>query len=80
MDTVAGNGRTTFVGDNGPATSAAVDGYHVSVAADGTLYLADTSFQRVRKVTSDGNISTVAGTGKYGFSGDGGAGGTAQVD
>ncbi|MBY0505007.1 MAG: hypothetical protein K2X03_13930 [Bryobacteraceae bacterium] len=80
MDTVAGNGRALFMGDGGSATSAGVDGYHVSVAVDGTLYLTDQLFYRIRRVTAAGIISTVGGTGNYGFAGDGGIATTAQFD
>ena len=80
MDTVAGNGRVSFAGDGGPATAAAVDAFHVSVAPDGTLYLAERAYQRIRQVNRDGIISTIAGTGRYGYFGDGGFTGTAQFD
>ena len=80
MDTVAGTGSTRFAGDNALAISAAVDGYHVTAAPDGTLYLAEQSFQRIRRITPAGIITTIAGTGTYGFSGDGGLGTIAKID
>jgi hypothetical protein len=72
ITTVAGNGNGVFSGDGGPATSASVH-YPVGVAVDsvGNLYIADVLNQRIRKV-SGGTITTVAGNGKQGFSGDGG--------
>jgi uncharacterized protein (TIGR03437 family) len=63
-----------FDGDGGPATKAHLN-YPMFVALDksGVLYIADTNNHVIRKVTADGNISTVAGTGgSYGYSGDGG--------
>jgi len=73
INTVAGNGTHGFSGDLGPATSAQLyspDG----VAADkmGNLFIVDSGNYRIRKVTAAGVISTVAGNGSRGFSGDGG--------
>jgi uncharacterized protein (TIGR03437 family) len=66
-------------GDNGPATSALLKGpWGVAVDSGGNLYIADTSNNRVRKV-SNGVISTVAGNGASGFSGDGGPATSAQL-
>jgi uncharacterized protein (TIGR03437 family) len=72
ITTVAGNGSTGFAGDGGPATNASVY-FPVGVALDsaGNLYIVDGSNSRIRKV-SGGTITTVAGTGAEGFSGDGG--------
>jgi RHS repeat-associated protein len=71
--TVAGTGVSGFSGDGGPATLARLgDPRGVAVGQDGSLYIADTSAQRVRRVTPDGIIRTIAGTGVSGFSGDGG--------
>jgi hypothetical protein len=71
--TVAGNGTYGFGGDGGPATSASLN-YPTSVAVDaaGNLFIADSYNNRVRKVTPDSVIRTVAGSGTNGFSGDGG--------
>ena len=72
ITTVAGNGYTGFSGDGGPATSASLyRPYGVSVDAAGNLYIADFYNYRIRKV-SGGTITTVAGNGTFGFSGDGG--------
>ncbi len=71
--TVAGNGTPGYSGDGGPATSAQFSVAH-SIAVDGAgnLYIADGPNGRVRKVDSSGNISTFAGNGTYGWTGDGG--------
>jgi hypothetical protein len=62
-----------FSGDGGPATSAQFR-FPRSIALDGAgiLYIADPLNQRVRRVAPDGTISTYAGTGEQGGSGDGG--------
>jgi sugar lactone lactonase YvrE len=80
ITTVAGNGQRKFGGDGGPAIAASLAGPD-AVATDehGTLYIADSGNHRVRKVTSDGNITTVAGTDK-GYSGDGGPAVRAQLN
>jgi uncharacterized protein (TIGR03437 family) len=76
---VAGNGTTGFSGDNGPATSAQLN-FPEGLAVDsaGNLYIADTYNYRVRKV-SHGVITTVAGNGTYGTSGDNGPATSAQL-
>src|SRR5262249_22618194 len=69
----AGNGGAGSSGDGGPATLAALnDPRGMAVGQDGSLYVADTSAHRVRQVTPDGLIRTIAGNGTAGFSGDGG--------
>jgi sugar lactone lactonase YvrE len=72
---VAGNGTAGFSGDGGPATAAQYNAAFPRMALDraGNLYFPDILNERVRKVSADGIISTVAGTGQRGFSGDGGA-------
>src|SRR5262249_15230487 len=70
--TVAGNGFATFGGDGGAATSAGIFATSVAVDQLGNLYIADQGHQRIRKVGPDGVITTVAGNGDRGFSGDGG--------
>ena len=74
ITTVAGNGTMGCSGDGGTATSASLD-YPRGVALDsaGNLFVADLNNQRVRKVDANGVITTVAGNGNAGFSGDGGA-------
>ena len=79
ITTVAGNGTCGFSGDNGPATSAQLYGSHgVAVDSAGNLYIADTANNRIRKV-SNGVITTVAGNGTAGFSGDNGPATSAQL-
>jgi sugar lactone lactonase YvrE len=81
ITTVAGNGELGFSGDGGPATSAQLNSpTGVAVDAAGNLYIADSLNQRVRKVTPDGLINTVAGNGALGFSGDGGPATSAQLN
>jgi RHS repeat-associated protein len=73
ITTVAGNGTAGFSGDGGPATEAALSyPYGVAVGPDGSLYIADANNYRIRRVGPDGIITTVAGNGTYGSSGDGG--------
>jgi len=73
MTTVAGNGVGGYGGDNGPATSASVKWPHdVTVDSTGIVYFADSNNNRVRRVDLNGIITTIAGTGSGGFSGDGG--------
>ena len=81
ISTVAGNGTGTdgFSGDNGPATSAGLDACGVSVDPAGIYYIADCDDNRVRKVTN-GVITTVAGSGNPGFSGDNGPAASAQLN
>src|SRR5438552_17988610 len=72
--TVAGTGSPGFSGDNGPATQAQLNGpFDLAFDAAGNLYIVDTYNDRVRKVDAiTGIITTVAGTGPLGFSGDNG--------
>lgn len=81
ISTVAGNGTAGFSGDGGSATGAKIN-YPNGIAVDSScnFYFADTSNERVRKVTiSSGIITTVAGNGTVGFSGDGGAATSAEL-
>src|SRR6202162_5522059 len=72
INTVAGNGTAGFSGDNGPALSAQVTPLAVTVDNKGNLFIADGTNYRIRKVDSNGTITTIAGTGTSGFSGDNG--------
>ncbi|MER6434252.1 NHL repeat-containing protein [Streptomyces sp900105245] len=73
ITTVAGNGQAGFVSDGGPAVATKLH-YPIDVAVDGSgnLYIADYHNHRVRKMTPDGIITTVAGNGQAGFVSDGG--------
>ncbi len=80
ITTVAGNGIPGFSGDGGPATSAQLS-WPSGEAVDsaGNLYIADTNNNAIRRVAADGSITTVAGKGTPGYSGDGGQAAGAQV-
>ena len=82
ISTVAGDGTEDYGGDGGAARAAKLSSpYDVAVDGDGNLYIADTNNNRIRKVTaSSGNIETVAGDGTDGYSGDGGAATSAEID
>ncbi len=73
ITTIAGSGLCGLDGDGGPATSAQLN-YPRAVAVDaaGSIYIADTGNNVIRKVTPAGIITTIAGDGNQGFSGDGG--------
>ncbi|WP_078815443.1 hypothetical protein [Prosthecobacter debontii] len=73
ISTVAGTGEKGFSGDGGPATQAKMDNpFGVVRGPDGALWYCEYTGQKVRKITPDGIIHTVAGTGATGYSGDGG--------
>ncbi len=76
ISTFAGNGTAGYSGDNGPATSGTLSPAGIAVDSAGNLYIADSN--RIRKV-SKGVITTVAGNGTYGFSGDNGPATSAQL-
>jgi sugar lactone lactonase YvrE len=74
VTTVAGTGQEGSSGDQGPAVRAELNGPHsLAVAKNGDIFIADTWNNRVRKVDAQtGVITNFAGTGRKGFSGDGG--------
>ncbi len=81
ITTVAGNGTRGSAGDGGPAVNAELNGpADVAVAPDGTMYISEFFGHRVRRVSPDGIITTFAGTGTAGFTGDGGPAAAAQVN
>ena len=79
ITTIAGTGESGFSGDGGPASQAQLF-YPRGVAVDGlgNLYIVDSFNNRIRKVDATGTITTIAGTGEYGFGGDGGPASQAQ--
>ncbi len=78
IETVAGSAN---MGDGGPATAAQISTIQgIAVDRWGNLYLSDTGNHRVRKISTSGVITTIAGTGVAGFSGDGGPATTAQLN
>ena len=80
ISTVAGNGIQGYSGDGGAATSAKLkDPTGVVLDSAGNLYIADANNSVIRKVSTAGIISTVAGNGTNGFSGDGGSATAAQL-
>lgn len=81
VTTIAGNGSWFASGDGGPAVDAGL-GYPIAVAVapDQSIYIADADGQRIRRVGADGTITTVAGNGSAGFSGDGGPATSARLN
>jgi sugar lactone lactonase YvrE len=80
ITTVAGNGTGTYAGDGGPATNASLyNPKGVALDAVGNLYIADYRNDRIRMVTTNGIITTVAGQSGSGYSGDGGPATTATL-
>ena len=81
ITTVVGNGTSGFSGDNGSALLASITTpWGLAVDAAGNLYIADGNNHRIRKVNPNGIITTIAGTGKAGFSGDNGLATAAQFN
>jgi uncharacterized protein (TIGR03437 family) len=78
---IAGASGNTLTGDNGPADAARLNG-PAALAYDGSgnLFLADERNHRVRRISLDGSITTIAGTGVPGFSGDGGPASLAKLN
>lgn len=81
ITTIAGTGTASFSGDDGQATSATLN-LPSGVENDiyGNLYIVDSGNHRIRKVDSSGVITTIAGTGTSGFSGDGGQATAAKLN
>lgn len=73
ISTFAGTGEKGGTGDGGPATAAQIDNpFGVVRGPDGAIWFCEYTGQRIRRVAPDGTISTMAGTGAKGYSGDGG--------
>ena len=80
ITTVAGNGTTGYSGDGAPGIKAQLDTpWGVATDARGNLFIADSHNHRIRKLATDGTITTFAGTGTQGYSGDGGAAAGAKL-
>jgi sugar lactone lactonase YvrE len=79
ITTVGGNGSATYSGDGGPATAAGISVKGVAVDGSGNIYFTDIMANRIRKISSSGIVSTIAGNGTIGYSGDGGLAATAQL-
>ncbi|MGA8029064.1 MAG: choice-of-anchor D domain-containing protein, partial [Bryobacteraceae bacterium] len=82
ITTVAGNGSAGYSGDGGPATSAQLSAPNaLALGPAGDLYIADTHNNRIREVlASNGNITTFAGNGSAGYTGDHGPATSAELD
>ena len=79
ITTIAGNGIDGYSGDGGLAINATIGGpTGIAVSENGTIYFADNIFNVIRKIDPNGIISTIAGNGTAGFSGDGGPATAAQ--
>src|SRR6201988_427284 len=81
ITTIAGNGTSNYSGDNGPATAAELSSPEgIAFDASGNMYFADGNNNRIRKIDAGtGIITTIAGTGTYGYSGDNGLATAAQL-
>ncbi len=81
ISTIAGTGSCCYTGDGGAATAAKFDNIQ-GVATDtaGNVYICDADSRRIRKVSPSGIVTTFAGTGSAGYSGDGGLASAAQVN
>ncbi len=80
ITTIAGQGNPGFSGDEGPAALAELKGpFGVNVDAAGNIFISDSLNHRIRRVTPEGVIDTVAGSGVQGFDGDGGSPAEAEL-
>ena len=81
ISTVAGGTLSGFDGDGGPATSALLNApFGVEIGPDGSIYIADTFNNRIRKVSPAGIITTIAGSSSFGYGGDGGPAISAEMN
>ena len=78
ITTIAGNGSSTYSGDGGAATAAGMYPISLAVDASGNIFVGDKSF-RIREINTSGVISTIAGTGTNGYTGDGGSATAAEI-
>jgi trimeric autotransporter adhesin len=80
VQTIAGTGAYTASGDGGLAVKAGIFPLGMARDSQGNVYLADHNNHRIRKISTQGIITTLAGTGTAGFAGDGGPATQAQLD
>lgn len=81
LTTVAGSGIYGFAGDGGSAINAQFrNPTALSISNDGSIFVSDSNNHRIRKIATNGVISTIAGTGEFGFSGDNGSANVAQLN
>ncbi|CAO5193000.1 eukaryotic-like serine/threonine-protein kinase [Frankia sp. AiPs1] len=81
ITTYAGTGTAGYTGAGGQATAARIDGPNdLAVTSDGTVYFADLGSSTIQKITPNGIITTIAGTGQKGYSGDGGPATAAKLN
>lgn len=81
IENFAGTGVRGFSGDGGPAAEARLNGPSgLQRGPDGALYVCDTGNNRIRRIDPNGTISTFAGTGERGWSGDGGPAAAARLN
>lgn len=81
IETVAGTGKAGYSGDGGAGTEARLDNpFGITRGPDGALYICDTGNHTVRRLDAAGTITTVAGTGEAGYSGDGGPATAARLN
>src|ERR1035437_8117796 len=81
ITTVCGNGTAGYNGDGGPAINAEISGPNdIAIDKKGNMYIVDYYNNLIRKVDTNGVISTFAGNGTYGYSGDGGQATNAMLD
>ncbi|MCW3123493.1 MAG: Serine/threonine-protein kinase PknD [Flavipsychrobacter sp.] len=79
ISTVAGNGTSGYGGDGVPATSTGLSAQSVAVDTHGNIYISDALNYRIRKVDASGIITTIAGNGSPGHTGDGGPATAAEL-
>ena len=81
ISTVVGTGTAGHIGDGGQATAADIDqAQNITLDTQGNLYIADAANNRIRKVSTNGIIETIVGTGVAGYSGDNGPANVAELN
>ncbi len=80
ITSIAGNGTAGYTGDGGPATNAKINCYAAAADAAGNVYISDKAKNIVRRVDASGIITTIAGIGTTGYSGDGGPATAAEMN